>query len=247
MNDAKTADRSSAEEQQTRETETQRGVTRWLIREILGVVFVAVTLFVSAGRLDWVVGWALVGLYATWVGATALIMIPRDPELLAERASRKKDIAAWDTRLMSIIGLLTLAKYIVAGLDQRFGWTAPMPPVLQITAMAIAALGYALGIWAMAANAYFSLVYRIQDDRGHAVAAGGPYRYMRHPAYLGTIAFELATPIMLGSLWALIPGGLAALLFALRAYLEDRSLQGELDGYAEYAQRVRYRLLPGVW
>ena len=99
----------------------------------------------------------------------------------------------------------------------------------------------------MAANAYFSLGYRLLADRGHTVTTGGPYRYVRHPAYTGTIAFELATPIMLGSLWALIPGVLAAGLFAIRTALEDRSLQRELEGYTEYARRVRYRLLPGLW
>ena len=99
----------------------------------------------------------------------------------------------------------------------------------------------------MAANAFFSAVVRIQDDRGHAVASGGPYRFVRHPGYSGSLAFELATPIMLGSLWALIPSGLNALLIVVRTALEDRTLNEELDGYREYAGQVRYRLLPGVW
>jgi protein-S-isoprenylcysteine O-methyltransferase Ste14 len=149
--------------------------------------------------------------------------------------------------ILSFVGLTTIAKYILAGLDVRFEWTAQMPLTLQIAALVIAALGYALGTWAMAANAFFSKVVRIQEDRGHAVATGGPYRYVRHPGYTGTIASELATPIMLGSLWALIPGGLAALLFVIRTALEDRTLHEELDGYRDYARRVRYRLLPGIW
>jgi protein-S-isoprenylcysteine O-methyltransferase Ste14 len=122
-----------------------------------------------------------------------------------------------------------------------------MPLALQIAALVVAALGYALGTWAMGANAFFSKIVRIQKDRGHAVATGGPYRYLRHPGYLGTIVFELATPIMLGSLWALIPGGLGALLLIIRTVLEDRTLHEELDGYEKYAQKVRYRLLPGIW
>jgi protein-S-isoprenylcysteine O-methyltransferase Ste14 len=168
--------------------------------------------------------------------------------LLAERAARRKEgTKAWDTVLLGIVGLTTIAKYILAGLDFHFGWTAQMPLALQLAALIIAVLGYALGTWAMAANAFFSMVVRIQEDRGHTVATGGPYRYVRHPSYTGTIAFELATPIMLGSLWALIPGGLAALLFVVRTALEDRTLHEELPGYAEYAARVRYRLMPGVW
>jgi protein-S-isoprenylcysteine O-methyltransferase Ste14 len=234
-------------EQVERQSETIRGVTRWLIREVMGVMIVAATLLIPAGRLDWVWGWAMVGIYAIWVGANALILIPRSPELLAERAVRRRGIKTWDTVILSIIGLTTIAKHILAGLDVRFGWTGQMPLALHIVALVIAALGYALVTWAMAANAFFSMIVRIQEDRGHAVATGGPYRYVRHPAYIGTFAFELATPIMLGSWWALIPGGLAALLTLARTALEDRTLQEELPGYAEYAQQTRYRLLPGIW
>jgi protein-S-isoprenylcysteine O-methyltransferase Ste14 len=227
--------------------EVKRGVVRWLIREVIGVLFVAATLFIPAGRWNWVWGWALVGLYAVWVSANALILIPRSPELLAERAQRKKGIKDWDTALMSIVGILALCKHIVAGLDVRYGWTVGIPLWIQIVTLAIAALGYALGTWAMAANAFFSMMVRIQEDRGHTVVTGGPYQFVRHPGYVGTIAFELATPIMLGSLWALIAGVLAALLLVVRTALEDRTLSKELEGYTEYVQQTRYRLLPGVW
>jgi protein-S-isoprenylcysteine O-methyltransferase Ste14 len=239
-------DTVSAEQRNTK-TDTSRGIIRWLIREVMGIVLVVLTLFLPAGRWDWAWGWALVGIYALWSGANALILIPRSPELLAERATRKEGMKTWDTVILSIIGLITIAKHITAGLDLRFGWTPPLPLALQITALVIAALGYALGTWAMAVNAFFSLVVRIQEDRGHAVVTGGPYRAVRHPGYAGTMAFELVTPIMLGSLWALIPGVLAALLTLIRTALEDGTLHEELPGYAEYAQQTRYRLLPGVW
>ena len=94
---------------------------------------------------------------------------------------------------------------------------------------------------------FFSQTIRIQRERGHTVATGGPYRFMRHTAYVGTILFELAVPVMLGSWWALIPGGLVALLIITRTAFEDRTLQKELDGYQRYAQQVRYRLLLGIW
>jgi protein-S-isoprenylcysteine O-methyltransferase Ste14 len=149
--------------------------------------------------------------------------------------------------LLSAIGLATLAKYILAGLDVRYGWTAQMPLTIQVIALVVSALGYALGTWAMVTNAYFSMIVRIQEDRDHAVVSDGPYRYVRHPGYTGTTTFELATPIMLGSLWALLPGVLAAALTVVRTALEDRTLQEELDGYRDYAQRVRYRLLPSIW
>lgn len=233
--------------QPNEQSDTRRGIARCLIREVMGVLLVVATLFIPAGRLDWWQGWALVGIYAVWSAANALILIPRNPELLIERASRRKDAASWDTLILSIIGLTTIVKHIVAGLDVRWEWTAQMPLALQISALVIAALGYALGTWAMASNPFFSLVNRIQEDRGHAVTTGGPYQVVRHPAYVGTIVFELATPILLGSLWALIPGGLIALLTIIRTALEDKMLHQGLSGYEEYASEVHYRLLPGVW
>jgi protein-S-isoprenylcysteine O-methyltransferase Ste14 len=118
---------------------------------------------------------------------------------------------------------------------------------VQIAALVVVALGYAMLTWATVSNAFFSLAYRIQDDRGHRVATGGPYRYVRHPGYLGSVAFELMTPIMLGSLWALVPGALSALLLVVRTAREDRGLQADLEGYSEYANHVRFRLIPGIW
>ena len=104
-----------------------------------------------------------------------------------------------------------------------------------------------LNQWAMVHNPHFERGVRIQAEREHRVAKTGPYRYVRHPAYIGSFAFELATPILLGSLWALIPGVLSALLILVRTALEDKTLQEELPGYREYARHTRYRLLPGVW
>ena len=231
--------------------ETRRGIIRWLAREVLGgAVFVGLTLFIPAGTLNWPMGWALIGVYLTWTAATALLIIPRCPDLLIERMSRRKDAKRWDIGLMSIIGLLTLAKYIVAGLDFRNEWTATLwsvPFAAQIAGLVVAVLAYVLTTWAMTVNAYFSKIVRIQDDRGHSVATDGPYQYVRHPGYVGTLAFELGTPVMLGSLWALIPGVISAALFVVRTAIEDKTLQEELEGYAAYAQQVRYRLIPGVW
>jgi protein-S-isoprenylcysteine O-methyltransferase Ste14 len=230
-------------------TDTTRGVTRWLIREIMGVVLVGVTLFWPAGSLSWVWGWALVGIYAAWVAINAIVLIPRDPQLLIERATRRREgMKSWDVAIMGVIGLLTIGKHVVAGLDFRYTWTTlPIPLAVRVACLVLAILAYSLVNWAMASNAFFSAIVRIQDDRGHAVATGGPYRYVRHPGYVATIIFELVSPIMLGSLWALIAGGISALLFLVRTALEDRDLMSELDGYQEYAARVRYRLIPGIW
>jgi protein-S-isoprenylcysteine O-methyltransferase Ste14 len=217
-----------------------------LFRETTGVLGQAAVLFLSVGRWNWVMGWAFVIATTLWVGATALVVIPRNPELLAERLGPRKGAKTWDAVIMSIIGPALIACYIVAGLDVRYGWTRISLP-LQIIALIIVVLGYALIVWATAANPFFSLIVRIQQERGHTVAAGGPYRFVRHPAYVGGIAVYLATPVMLGSLWALIPGGLPAVLMIVRTALEDKTLQDELDGYKAYAVQVRYRLLPGIW
>jgi len=234
-------------EQPGHQSETTRSVVRYLVREVMGLLMLAAMLFLPAGRLDWGMGWALVGIMLAWSTATALVLIPRNPELLAERVGPKKGAKTWDMVILSIIGLVWIARCIVAGLDERFGWTTGIPLPLQIAALVVAVLAYALVLWATAANAFFSQVVRIQKERDHTVATGGPYRYVRHPGYVGTILFELATPVMLGSWWALIPGGLSALLSVVRTALEDKTLLDELDGYREYAERTRYRLLPGVW
>jgi protein-S-isoprenylcysteine O-methyltransferase Ste14 len=233
--------------EQKGKSNTTHVVIRWLIRETMGVLGQAAVLFLSAGCWDWAMGWAFVILTALWVGATALVVIPRNPELLAERLGPRKGAKTWDAMIMSIVGPALIACYIVAGLDVRNGWTTGISPLLQVAALIIIVLGYALTVWATAANAFFSLIVRIQKERRHTVAAGGPYRFVRHPAYVGGVAIYLATPVMLGSLWALIPGGLSAVLMIVRTALEDKMLLNELDGYREYARRMRYRLIPGIW
>jgi protein-S-isoprenylcysteine O-methyltransferase Ste14 len=213
----------------------------------MGVVILALTLFLPAGRWDWDMGWALVALMFAWATGTAVILVRRSPGLIAERVGPRKGAKSWDTAIMGVVGLLTLARCLLSGFDERYGWTTGIGPWLQIAALVIAVLAYGLVLWATAANAYFSQIVRIQEERGHAVAKGGPYRFVRHPAYVGTILFELSVPLMLGSWWAFIPGVFSAVLFVVRTWLEDRTLIAELSGYEEYATQVRYRLVPGVW
>ncbi len=226
---------------------SRRIIVRYVFRETMGLVILGLTLFIPAGRLDWIAGWALIGITFLWVCSTAVVILRQNPELLADRLGPKKGAKRWDLAIMSTIGLITFTRCIVAGLDERYGWTTGISPGMQVAAMLIAILGYALVVWATAENAYFSAIVRIQDERGHKVAKGGPYRFVRHPGYAGSLLFEISVPIMLGSWWALLLGLLTASLFFVRTNLEDRTLLEELDGYPEYAQDVRYRLVPGVW
>jgi protein-S-isoprenylcysteine O-methyltransferase Ste14 len=228
--------------------EVQRAI-KWIVRSTIGIVVYGMLLFLPAGRLNWVWGWVFLGVLAALMAAHPLILTPINPELLVEREQVfwGKGAKTWDKWITTLAGALMPLPWIVAGLDVRFQWTAPMPLVYHLGGLLATLLGYALFLWAMAANAFFSNAVRIQAERGHVVATGGPYRVVRHPGYAGTILAQLATPFLLGSPWALIPSGVSAALFVLRTGLEDRTLMQELPGYTEYAQQTRSRLWPGVW
>src|SRR5512140_3686636 len=213
----------------------------------MGLVVMGVALFWSAGRLDWWQGWAVLGVMLAWIAATAYVILRYNPSLLAERLGPRKGAKRWDLAIMSLLGILQLGRYILAGLDLRYGWTGGFSLGLQLAALLLCGLGYALVVWATYANAFFSQIVRLQPERGQTVATGGPYHFVRHPAYLGSIVFELAVPFLLGSWWCAVPSLLNALLLILRTALEDRTLQGGLAGYAEYSRQVPYHLLPGIW
>jgi protein-S-isoprenylcysteine O-methyltransferase Ste14 len=173
-----------------------------------------------------------------WILATAIVILRVQPGLLAERLGPRKGAKAWDVAIMSALGVAQLARYIVAGLDVRNGWTDALPLAAQLAALVLCIAGYTLVVWATASNAFFSQIVRLQSERGQDVVTGGPYHFVRHPAYAGAIVFELAAPVLLASWWAMIPSALGAVLLILRTGLEDRTLQAELTGYAEYAGRV---------
>ena len=140
-----------------------------------------------------------------------------------------------------VMAVYSIMQFIFAPIWGRLSDRWGRKPVLLI-----GVLGYALVVWATASNAFFSQIVRIQTERGHTVAAGGPYHYVRHPTYLGSILYELAVPILFSSWWSMIPSALNALLLTVRTVLEDRTLQAELPGYADYARRTP-RFLPRLW
>jgi protein-S-isoprenylcysteine O-methyltransferase Ste14 len=222
-------------------------------RPLIGIMILfvlpAMILLGSSGRLDWDMAWVYVGLTAAFSLGSRITMLWKTPDLIAERgqASDKEDTESWDKVLMPLGIVVATVMLIVAGLDKRFEWSPNLPLLLHSTAFVITALGYSLGTWATVANRFFSSVARIQREREHVVVTTGPYQYVRHPGYAGTIVTSLATPLLLGSLWALIPAALTVCQLIIRTSLEDRFLQDELEGYHDYATQVRYRLLPGVW
>lgn len=218
-----------------------------LLRGPIGFLVLAAVLFVPAGRLDWLEAWAFLIFFFGAVLALWVWGWRHDPALMQERSRMARDAKGWDKALMGVYTLLLTAMLILAGLDAgRFRWSST--PLL-VRALGWAGLVAAMAVvwWVMSANPFLSRGVRIQEERGHQVVTAGPYQYVRHPMYVGTILSILCIPLVLGSCWALFPAGLIVVLFFVRTALEDRTLREELPGYSEYAERVRYRLLPGVW
>lgn len=185
-----------------------------------------------------------------FLAARPLILIPINPELLAERekGAQDKAVKTWDKWITAFAaGVFPITSWVVAGLDNRLQWTGALPLGYHLGGLLAVILGYALFLRAMACKAFFSEGVRIQTERDHSVTSSGPYRYVRHPGYVGAVLSQVATPFLLGSLCALIPSGVSGVLYFVRTYFEDKTLSEELPGYQEYARQTRYRLLPGVW
>lgn len=222
------------------------GVLKRMIQVLVGGIILALFMFIPAGRLDWWAAWTYVAIYFGGVIFNALFVLGKDPELIAERGETKENTKGWDKVVTNFITVVTLFTFIVAGLDARFGWSQ-VPLALQMVSWVLFVLGFGIVSWGMSANKFFARVVRIQQDRGHAVCSSGPYRFVRHPGYVGMCIYSFVTAFALGSWWAIVPAFLTVIGFVVRTALEDRTLQAELPGYAEYAQRVRYRLVPGIW
>jgi protein-S-isoprenylcysteine O-methyltransferase Ste14 len=216
--------------------------------QIIGVfVFLSVILFLAAGHINWTWAWIFLGLYILSVAINSAFLLRTNPETIAERG-RPKEMKGWDKIVSGLWGLAQfLAIPLIAGLDSRFGWTRDIGTTWHIAGAVIFSIGLAIFGWAMISNAYFSTAVRIQSDRGQTVCRSGPYRFVRHPGYAGANLQSLGAPLLLGSLWSLIPGIVAVILMIIRTAFEDRTLQNELPNYQDYARDVRYRIAPGIW
>jgi protein-S-isoprenylcysteine O-methyltransferase Ste14 len=222
---------------------------RTLVRTIIIVAAFPLIPMIISGRWDWWEAWiyALVSILGFVI--SRVLAARQHPDLLEERA-RSMDLEGakpWDKVLAPMLTLGALLILIVAGLDRLFGWTSPFMFAAKIVSLIVIVLGYLLGSWALIENRFFSGVVRIQKDRGHRVVSTGPYRFIRHPGYAGALWSYLATPVLLDSIWAFVPAFLWVGVLILRTALEDRTLQEELPGYREYAEKTGYRLIPGLW
>ena len=218
-----------------------------LVRLALFLLFMAAILFPASGRGDWGRAWVLLGALFICVALNLAVLVTRNPEVLAVRLQLERGARQWDKVLSALLASLLVAALVVAGMDERRHWAPPLPWSLHLAAVVLLLAGDLLLLWAMAVNRFFSKIVRIQREKGHRVVSVGPYRYVRHPGYAGWILMAAALPLILGSLWALVPVSVAVAGMVVRTALEDRMLRADLEGYEEYAGRVRYRLLPGIW
>ncbi len=203
--------------------------------------------FVLAGSIAYWQGWLFNGM--TILRSVVGMIVFRDkPDLISERIHPGPGMKWWDKVFYAFYVPLFLIQWALACLDGgRYLWSPPFPVWVYVLAYALYALSMWITLWAMMTNKFFSSVVRIQADRGQYVVTGGPYRFVRHPGYVGGFLMFVAIPVCLGSLWALLPLALLLPVMIIRTYLEDKTLQEELPGYKEYTKKTRYRLLPGVW
>ncbi len=214
-----------------------------VVRILTFEAMMAATLFLAAGRWDLPWFWAVLAVHSALL---TFGMSSIDPAL---RRERLKPGPGGEDRYLRLIALpFLLAHLIVAGLDVgRSHWSGPMPVGVQAVALVGYSAGMALSVCAMLTNRFFSPVVRIQHERGHTLVTSGPYRIVRHPGYVGAILASTCGGVALGSLWSLVPLTPFAVLFLRRTAVEDRMLHADLGGYVGYAERVRYRLVPGLW
>jgi protein-S-isoprenylcysteine O-methyltransferase Ste14 len=232
------------------QTAAQTASIRQWIRLAVFYLLIPLMLFVCAGDFGWWEAWCYsLLIVAAGIGGR-LLAERRHPGLMAERQSIEKvqSAKAWDKVLAPLMALsVGFPLVIVAGLDHRFGWSPVFPLWATAIGLILISLGYGVSAWAFVENRYFSSVVRIQADRGHVVCDSGPYQIVRHPGYAGNILALAGIVMALGSMWTLIPAAVALSIGLMRTALEDRTLQEELPGYRDFARRVRYRLIPGIY
>jgi protein-S-isoprenylcysteine O-methyltransferase Ste14 len=218
-------------------------------RTVFYLVVLALLLFGAAGTLRWPAAWVYLAITAVVSIGGGLWLARHDPALLAERLKPviQRDQKPWDKIFMAVMVALWFGWLVLMGLDAgRYHWSH-VPLIAQIAGVGLIGLGSYLVYLTFKANSYAAPVVKIQKERGHRVVSTGPYAYVRHPMYAGALGLVLGAPLLLGSWWGLAGAAVLILVMAMRAVLEERALHAELDGYADYAARVRYRLVPHLW
>lgn len=213
------------------------------------IVLIPLLPLLISGQWDWWQAWLYALISILGFVISRVLAAQRHPDIIAERARfmQQQDSQPWDKKLAPLLALGGGLIPLIAGLDARFGWPPDFNLAVEMVALTILLGGYLLGSYALIENRFFSGVVRLQTDRDQQVVSTGPYHWVRHPGYAGALCSYWATPFLLDAAWALLPVILVTIVLIVRTRLEDAFLQEALTGYRNYAQQVRYRLLPGVW
>lgn len=224
-------------------------IPRIVIMLLLVLVVIPLLPILISGRWNWWEAWLMAVIFVLAFIVSRAIARRRNPDILIERANyyTHENTQPWDKWLSPAVAFGSVFILLVAGLDARFHWSAGFSIPVELLGLLLLLSGYVLASYAFVENAYFSGTVRIQGERGHKVVSSGPYGWVRHPGYLGSLVSSLGMPLLLDSAWAFIPVVVFGAFFFIRASLEDLFLQANLEGYRDYAQKVRYRLLPGIW
>jgi protein-S-isoprenylcysteine O-methyltransferase Ste14 len=217
------------------------------LKQAFGALVFFSAIFLCAGRFCYLQGLVYVGigLIMLTLNYTALRL---DDELMKERSKPGEGVKKWDKLILGLSFLTTIGMYIVAGYDSgRYHWSPPFHWSLYISGIVLTIIGQLLFLIAQKQNKFFSSTVRIQTDRGHTVCDTGLYKIVRHPAYMGSLIQAIGFPLFFGSLWSIIPICVSIIFLITRTYLEDKTLNQELKGYSEYAQKTKYKLIPYLW
>jgi protein-S-isoprenylcysteine O-methyltransferase Ste14 len=223
-------------------------IAKIIIRFISGLILIGAILFGTAGTFHWPEAWIYIIIQFGWSVVLSVWLWNYDPELLKDRLKfMKKSAKGWDKVLTFVSMPFYIPYLVIPGFDAvRYQWSH-VPVWAKIICFILVAVSFFWISWIMKENTYLSRFVEIQEERGHKVITTGPYRFVRHPMYIGSTVLLLVLPVALGSLYALIPVAFCIVIMIIRTYLEDKTLYKELEGYAEYAQKTKYRLLPGIW
>ena len=224
-------------------------IVRLIVQTLVSYGVMGLLLFWAAGTLDWPDAWIYLTLMIVVSLVGGLWLVRRDPGLVRERLEPpiQKDQPLADKVVLSVFLVLFLGWQALMGLDAvRYRWSF-VPPWAQAIGALVLLVSLWIGFRTLRANSFAAPVVKIQSDRGQAVISTGPYAYVRHPLYAGALGFMVGTSLLLGSLWGLGAVLVLALLLAVRILIEERTLRAGLAGYNDYARRVRYRLIPGLW
>jgi protein-S-isoprenylcysteine O-methyltransferase Ste14 len=226
---------------------TSLAVLAWVIRMIIFLTVSTLILFLIAGDWHWSGGWWYLGLQIVNATLKGFLLIAVRPELQERRKKPGEGTKDWDKVLSPLMALSTLVISLVSALGYRLAGQWDVDLWLRILAVIIGTGGYLLTLWSMRQNAFFEGSVRIQSDYNHQVISEGPYRLVRHPGYLGLTLYNIVLPVVMESVWGFLGVGYYFVLLIWRTSLEDRFLRENLPGYADYAQRTRWRLFPGIW